>query len=293
MGSAGSTTKPGERYPEDLVDNFLLAADLAPRLCPGCASYHVPYGARRAARRTSGRGDSDALDRPHMITLLADLIGERARADGSPIEVMLAGSADTGLLSISANAAAAAGPGVVERVRFSVLDRCPTPLVLCAGFGRKHGLNVAIQTIDLLGSDRPSPADIIVLHSVFRFVPRERHVEFLNGLMSWLKPGGRLVFSMGVKGSEEQPAARLEEFKEVFRREVQSGRIPFAHTEDFLATLSPPTPRAGNVTDVEAIRTLFRDADVRVERLDELSADPERRIDRSNLRVLAVLSRSD
>lgn len=291
-GSASTTRQP-DRYEENVVDSVLMAASLAPRLCPGCAHYHMHYLARRAARHTSGAGHGDALDRLEMMDFVAELLGDPARAEGSPIEIMLAGSADTGLLSTTANAAAWAG--AVERVRFSVLDRCPTPLVLCAAFGRRHGLNVAIQTIDLLGSDRPIAADIIVLHSVLRFVPRERQVEFLNKLTSWLKPRGKIVFSMGLgKRSGEQSAAEFEAFRELFRGEVHSGRIPFPHSvDDFLATLRAHSPEAGDLTDPDSIRTLLRDANVRVDRLQEIRGDPLRRKDRTNLRILAVLSRPD
>jgi hypothetical protein len=292
MTEARETTKRVDRYPEDPVANFLFVADLAPRLCPGCATYHMQYTARRAARQTSGAGEVDALDRPEMVALLAELVAERARARPEPVQLMLAGSADTALLSTAADAASAAG--AVERVRFSVLDRCPTPLVLCAAFGRQFGLDVAIQTVDLLGSDRPAAADIIVLHSLFRFVPSERHRDLLNRLMSWLKPGGKLAFSMSLGSrSGAQSAAAMVSFKDVFRREVSSGRIPFAGSvDDFLAKLVPSTPRAGDLADAESLRTLFRDAKVRVEQWHDIHRPPKPD-GRNSQRVLAVLSRPD
>jgi hypothetical protein len=288
-------TKQAERFDEDPVGNFLLAAELAPRLCPGCANYHMQYTARRASRYTSGDGVVDALDRPELTEILTRLFAERAKADTSPIQVTLAGSADAGLLSMVANAADAAGKGIVERSRFVVLDRCPTPLVLCASFGRRYALDVEIRTMDLLGPEAPAPADLLVVHSVFRFVPHGRHVELLGRLMSWLKPGGKLVFSMGIgRRGRGESAAALAAFGDLFRREVSAGRIPFPRpVEPFLAGLEPANERVGDIIEAESIGALFRDAGVRVEAWQEIQGDPRQWAGRNKRRALAVLSRPD
>lgn len=288
-------TKTARRFEEDAVGNFLLAAELAPRFCRDCAAYHTQYTARRAARLTSGEGEVNALDHREMTELARGLFAERARADCSPIAVTLAGSADTGLLAILANAADAAGEGIVERMRFRVLDLCPTPLMLCAWFGRRHGIEVGIQTIDLLGEDWPGTSDFLVVHSILRFVPHERQAELLSRLMTWLKPGGKLIFSMGVgkRGGAETDAA-LAAFRELFRREVEVGRIPYPRSADaFLAGLNPYSVRAGDMTEVETIRTLFRDTGVRVESWQEITGEARKWKGRSQVRVLAVLSRPD
>jgi hypothetical protein len=288
-------TRQALRFEEDPVGNFLLAADLAPRLCRDCATYHTQYTARRAARLTSGEGEVNALDHREMADVAARLLAERAGADRSPITVTLAGSADTGILATLANAADAAGEGIVERMRFRVLDICPTPLALCAWFGRRHGLEVGIQTLDLLGEDSPGTSDFLVLHSIFRFVPHERHAELLSRLMTWLKPGGKLLFSMGVgKRAGPETEAALAAFRDLFRREVEAGRIPYARSADaFLAGLNPYSARAGDMTEVETIRTLFRDTGVRVESWQEIQGDHRKWRGRSRVRVIAVLSRPD
>jgi hypothetical protein len=287
--------KAVERYAEDPVGNFLMAADLAPVLCPDCAAYHVRYTARRAARYSSGKGEVHALDRREMVELLAPMLAERVRAGRGAVDVMLAGSADTGLLAAVATAADVAGPGVMEAVRFAVIDRCPTPLVLCAAFGKRHRLQVGIQTFDFLAPQGPAPADVIVVHSVLRFVPRERQNELLGRLMSWLKPGGQLVLSTAIgTRSDAESVAALARFAETFREEVEAGRIPFKRPlEPFLAGLAPSRARAGDVTEVEAIRALVRDSGLRVDHWRELQGDPARWGGRNNLRVLAVLARPD
>ncbi len=286
-----SAAEPFARFPEDIVGNFLLAADLAPQLCPGCASYHLQYTMRRAVRHLAyGKGEH-ALDRQEIVALLARLLVARESNDRVPIEVTIAGSVDTGLLAMAAESAGSAG--LVERVRFTVLDRCPTPLVLCAAFARRHGLTVAVQSADLLGRDRPGAADIVFLHGVFRFVSRELQVDLLNRLMGWLRPGGKLIFSMGLRATVETGGeAKFAAFNELFRREVQSGRLPFDRPVDaFLAGLAPESSRSGDLPTGEAVRSLFAAADVAVEHFAEIAGDPAERVGRTPRRVLAVLGR--
>lgn len=282
-----------DRYPEDPVGSFLTAADLAPHLCPGCATYHMQYTARRAARFTTGDGAVNALDRSEMIALLSELFAERAEADASPIRAVLGGSADTGLLATVVRGADEAGRGVLARTRFSVLDLCPTPLVLCAAYGKRHGLDVGIQTADFLSQDKPPPADIVVIHSVFRFIPHAHHHALLERLMAWLKPDGKLVFSMSFgKRGGGQGAKAIEAFKDTFREEVAAGRIPYkGSVEGFIAGLGPLVARDGDLLEIEPLRVLFASSDVRVESWREIVDNSERSASRNRVRVLAVLSR--
>ncbi len=284
-----------DRYPEDPVGNFLMVADLAPRLCQGCATYHLQYTARRACRYTTGDGAVNALDRSEMVALLAELFARRAETDASPIHVVLGGSADTGLLATVVRGADEAGRGVLARARLSVLDRCPTPLVLCAAFGKRHGLDVEIQTADFLSQDKPAPADIVVIHSVFRFIPHSHHRLLLERLMAWLKPDGKLVFSMsfGLRGGG-RGARAIEAFKDLFRAEVAAGRIPYKGSVDaFIAGLGPLVARDGDLVELEPIRALFASSGVRVESWREIADRGLESLSRNRLRALAVLSRPD
>jgi hypothetical protein len=276
---------------EDLVGNFMKALDLAPRFCRGCSTYHLNYTARRAVRSGIPDDGARSLDIEELTEFVRELVGERIGRGREPIEVVLPGSADTGLLATCAHGVAAAG--ALQRVRFTVLDRCPTPLALCQDYGRERGVTVATKVFDLLADDMPPTADLIVLHSVFRFFPPERHRETLRRFMSWLGPGGKLVFSMGLGavGGRRRSESRAA-FKDFFRVQVQSGRIPFAgDVEAFLASTDARGERVGELPDVESVQNLFRDAGVRVDRLAEVHGEPMVLMGPTKrLRVLAVLS---
>lgn len=174
--------------PEDLAENLRLAERLAPIHCTGCGGYHLAR-----ARRRVQPGGADALDRPEIVALLR---AELARRDASahPADITIAGSGDTNLLAICADAAAltAIAP---RRVRYSVVDRCRTPLLLCEAFAQTYDLDLRVAQTEM-GEDGPAfPADLILAHSLLRFVPADRHRATLRQLRGWLKPGGVMVFS--------------------------------------------------------------------------------------------------
>ena len=70
-----------------------------------------------------------------------------------------------------------------------VLDRCGTPLELCQRYAARNGLTVATQAADLFDVGLSCAANIVVVHSLLRFIPRERHRELVVALSRWLKPG--------------------------------------------------------------------------------------------------------
>ncbi|WP_162916817.1 class I SAM-dependent methyltransferase [Dongia deserti] len=170
------------RFPEDLAANLRLVEALAPAHCSGCMGYHLAR-----ARRRLKAGSPDALDRTETIQLLRTCLGQ---ASHGAVDIVIAGVGDTNLLATCAEAM----PDLAK-VRFTVLDRCRTPLVLCEAFARRHGLNVETSQVEVGAPDAAFPADIILVHSLLRFLPRSAHRAVMLALRRWLKPEGMILFS--------------------------------------------------------------------------------------------------
>jgi hypothetical protein len=175
---------------EDLLQNAARISELAPDHCIGCADYHIRSAAQRCAPIPTGIG----FDRPELAKLVKETLAEKAAAAGS-IEILIPGSADTGILATAAHAVAVLGQAVLDRSRFTVIDRCPTPLILCREFGDRHHLAVDTVQGDLTTISHHFEADLILVHSVFRFIKRTDQVMFLSRLGRWLNATGRLIVS--------------------------------------------------------------------------------------------------
>jgi hypothetical protein len=176
--------EPEGRFREDLEENLRLAEALAPTHCSGCNGYHLERVRRRVA------APADALDRRDMMALLRDWLEIRGVHATEPADILIAGSADTNLLATCAEALSDAGAA-----RYAILDRCRTPLALCEAFVRRHGLEARTLQLDLGSPEGAFAVDVIVVHSLLRFLPRPAHLGTMVALRRWLKPGGAIVFS--------------------------------------------------------------------------------------------------
>lgn len=176
---------------EDLPHNAARFSELAPQHCSGCADYHI----RSAVHRCAGPPKSIVFDRPELVPLIGEIIEDASMRSGRTIEIVIAGSADTAVLATAAHAAAMLGVKVLNRCRFTVLDRCMTPLIVCEEFSARHGLRFRAQKSDLTSASQPCRADLILVHSIFRFIPHADQAALLRRLGSWLGQDGRLILS--------------------------------------------------------------------------------------------------
>jgi len=181
----GSVSHPTGRFREDLAANLRLAEALAPTHCAGCNGYHLARVRRRLTSPTP-----DALDRADMVRLLRDWLANRQRASVEPCDILIAGCADTNLLATCAEAASDAA-----RACYTIVDRCRTPLALCEAFARQHGLAVLTRQVDMSAPAEVFAADVIVVHSLLRFLSQAVHLASLVALRRWLNPGGAIIFS--------------------------------------------------------------------------------------------------
>lgn len=266
-------------FGEDLVGNLRESVALSRQYCDGCADYHVIV---TAGRLVGKRAVAAPIDRDQIVDTLRRLLVGRPRAD-----ILIVGTSDGGLLAWAARAASLAAPGGGADFRFALVDRCGTPLELGRRFAAAHGLRLKTAVVEVGGQPVGMTADVIFVHSLLRFIPRERHVPVLRELGAALRPGGRLVFSQRI-GLIRNPAPLLDRAK--LARLVGDGAIVLPEPmPDFMARLARLEAVASeplqDYDDEGAFTAMFAAAGLRtVER--DLVAKPEN----GRRRVLAVLA---
>jgi hypothetical protein len=268
---------------EDLDVNLRLFSEIAPALCTDCGGYHLRYAVRRASVAMTPI-NFDRMELAQIIRARAGTAGEDGRVD-----IVIGGAADTGILATCAHAVAGL-PLAKARMRYRVLDICESPLVLCRGYGRWHDLDVLTDIVDLRRPGVSFPADIIVLHSIFRQIPAEFHGSILGELGGWLKPGGCIVFSNRLhEPNRVDKGRRLEMLADRARR----GDIKLSVTIEQLAgAFDERASQPHEFQNVDEIKGLFDQAGMTLE--SDLLIEKDRPLeDRASpeTRYIAVLKR--
>jgi hypothetical protein len=201
------------------------------------------------------------IDRKEIADIIARLTAERLASDQSSLEIVVAGAADTGLLATAAHGVALLGDTALARCRFTVLDRCRTPLELCRSFGERHGLSVETAVVDLVTDQTRRSADLIVVHSLLRYVPREAHIDLLRKFGRWLRLQGRIVFSSRLESDAGTSIFEADQrhFDEDIRRRIHARELEIGErTEVFEVHLSQrSTERIAHYDDLAELRALF------------------------------------
>ena len=102
-------------------------------------------------------------------------------------DILIAGSADSGLLALVARVGADYAPRIV------VLDICETPLELCRRFADRWSLPIETIRQDLLDLNAERRFDIVLVHGTLQFISADRRAEALTRIRRAIRPGGRLV----------------------------------------------------------------------------------------------------
>jgi hypothetical protein len=194
---------------ENLVDNLKSMLEVAPVRCPGCADYHLANAAIRLLDNAPWKRGS----RASLLQTLECVLAELAARNASVVDILIAGAADTATLSTCAHAVWRKGEEFLRRIRFTVLDRCPTPLSLCADFGARHRLSLRTVPIKLNETSDAFQADLVVLHNLLPFIQQDRHAALLQMLGSWLKQDGRMVLWQPASPVSDREADRAIRFK--------------------------------------------------------------------------------
>lgn len=285
---------------EDLIHNTVRVSELAPDHCVGCADYHI----RSAIQRCFGLAKGIAHDRPHIIQLITKIIADRAASSDANITIVIPGSADTGILATCAHAAAKLGASILDRCRFIVLDRCPTPLLLCREFAAQHRISLETRQIDLQTTIHHFYADLIVVHSLFRFIHRMNQVELLNMLGDWLVQGGRMIISTSLRTGG--PAEKLTERRkrtlanQKFREILANGSLKMRESAEQIfarldRSMGDSEGRTGEIHSLAGARALFAQSELLEISAQSLTWEIELATGEAirRDRVLAILCRQD
>jgi hypothetical protein len=264
---------------EDLSGNLLQMISVAPAACAGCSDYHI----FNAAKRLSGHTPWSHGGRTGLTEMLGPLLRERAANDKEDIDIVIAACADTAVLSTCAYAVSCERGALLERTRFTVLDRCPSPLALCEAFASRHGLRLRTAVVDLLETADVSPADILILHNFLPFIAIEEHRPLLTRLGRWLKEGGRLLMWNTVLPPEDHDriALRWKEQIAGVKSLVEDGTIGINEPKEvFFARLDrnvlDPRPGMPGCADVDTVRALVNASGLKIDVVEKIARTPGR-----------------
>jgi SAM-dependent methyltransferase len=164
------------RWIEDLRVQAVRGVNFGRAFCTCPNAYHASWGVFRAA------GYKVALKREEPI--LGPILSEQIK-DGT--RILIAGSADTGVLCVTGRAAGARTPEI------TVLDRCAAPLRVIDQFVAERGLPCRTLHADLLELDAEECFDVAVLHYTLWYIEPSRRLDALRRLARSLVKGGTLI----------------------------------------------------------------------------------------------------
>lgn len=188
------------------------------------------------------------------------------RGAGSAPRVLVSGCADWGMLAAVISAYGGAPLDV------TTIDRCPTPLLLCAWYGGAIGMPVRTAVADAIQFDEYDSYDVVCTHSLLTYYPQVGRERLVVNWQRLLRRGGavvtvtRLAEQTTSTESVKARAARFGELTVQRLAELGIDRDPAmlrARAERFAAAqISHPV---GNERDV---RALFEAQGFTVTRLD-------------------------
>jgi hypothetical protein len=136
-------------------------------------------------------------------------------------------------------------------------------------FADSHALRIETQAVDLLLDETPRSADLVVVHSLFRHLPRELHVATLRKFAGWLRAGGRVLFENKLEDGRETKARadRRPKLVERLRDGLSDGRLEVGESPaEFEARLSRrETQKVDPVADyatLDELNSLFAEANM-------------------------------
>jgi SAM-dependent methyltransferase len=278
---------------EDLAANLDIAVRLAPTYCHECLNSHEVWAVRRLVTASAGI-DSD---RHEMIGIIRTLVAKAAESRPGLLDLVIPGSADTGILATCAYAASTLGEETLSRLRFTVVDLCETPLAQCRAYAGRHGLAFRAIQADL---GKPLPdlqADLVVLHSILHFLPFDRQIAFLAELGDSLRPGGRILASNALRPNEEAFKSSMSNLATLAREAQDRGEIkPEIPVDAIFARRINSRREFFDYATAEEFRVAFAtsglrvESEVSIERMRKTRAGEKRR---PMLRVIATLSKGE
>jgi hypothetical protein len=174
--------------------------DLAPQQfrtaqesCAECRDYHALWPYRRLSRMVLGiEGTADIVQ-----SLLRQVTPSNGR-------ILIAGSADAGILAMTAHATKDLKPSI------DVADRCATPLATCRHYAEMHNLSFTPLQLDLRSSAPSELYDVVYGDCLLQFMPRLDRVEVLRRLGRAMTEHGTLIFIERLRTGREETARRRD-----------------------------------------------------------------------------------
>jgi hypothetical protein len=268
-------------------------AELAPALCSGCADYHLRF----VLTRFASPGKGVAVDRPLLVKRVQQILADVACRQDGPLDIVIAGAADTGILATCAHATAVMCASLHSRCRFIVLDRCRSPLALCDEFAKRHGLTVRSVQADLVAGSEEFAADLVVSHSFLRFIDRAQQIALLKRFGTWLKPRGRIMISQSLRVNDGAALEKEEKWSASVitkaKAAIADGTIKITPEAELLferihATDLDYLCRPGDIGSVEELRQLLAEASLQEHSMDVMEREFTSAREPKHTRVRAI-----
>jgi len=122
------------------------------------------------------------------IDFFTSAIGECA-SHRDATRVLIAGCADWGMLATVATIYSTH----TRELEVTVIDRCATPLLLCAWYGAQIALPVRTIVADLITHCEPEQYDLICTHSLLTYPTDAAREQLVANWFRMLRPGGAVV----------------------------------------------------------------------------------------------------
>jgi SAM-dependent methyltransferase len=246
---------------EHLRELAVEAFELSNCLCGPCRDLHALWPYIRLSRMSTGIEDQASK----LQAQLNDFFARGLR------DILIAGSADSGLLALVARARANHGTSI------AVLDICGTPLELCRRFARRCALSIETFQQDLLDLNFSHRFDIVLVHGTLQFIAADRRPEALSRIRRALRPEGRLVllFNTSHPVAAEDAERTRAEYADSVLNELKSLGIPLpeaaaAMRERLYAHSRRRELREGAFAEPEDVERALRDAGFRVDVCTEI-----------------------
>jgi hypothetical protein len=243
--------------PEPLAASAPIARALAPATCTaGCAGYH---GAVQELRLLGVVG-SPQINRAFYREELGAAAARGAR------RVLVAGAADYAMLAHVLDAMPVAA--------VTVIDRCPTPLLLSRWYGAMHGAAVATAVADVARYVADPAPDVIVTDSLLTLLDPAGRLETLRRWRDSLAPDGVAITSLRLSPAgppAAPPAAAVDAFTawvlDAARRRAGLLELDPERLESAARAYTAIPLRSWPVRDTRELRALVADAGLAIERL--------------------------
>jgi SAM-dependent methyltransferase len=261
-------------FSEDVRQIAADAAELAPSLCDTCENFHTLWPYHRLAQAAGGDVAATLV-----CSTLQRLLSQPGR------RILIGGSADSGLLAVVANAAS---PGTA----ITVLDKCKTPLELCRRFAERWSLPIDVLHLDLADLEATGAYDVVFVHMLLQFIPRDRHRGVLSRIRRSLRADGRLVlvFRTSPRLTETLAAEYQSDYPLGLIEQLEARGIPLPQSrESFRRQLEiyfdERRAREGTHNSHEDVERTAKDAGFRIEELTAIGASMSSPFTQFNARI--------